>query len=71
MKKPKIYRFIKNSRLLASIKYIAQHHMHFDYTTSDPKYKTQLTFFERLRLRNKLLNYDIFDIFLDYQLVYT
>ena len=27
-------------------------------------------FLERLRLRNRLLSYDIFDIFLDYPLVY-
>ena len=39
-------------------------------TTSGPKYRTELTFFlERLRLRNMLLNDDIFDIFLDYPLV--
>ena len=35
-------------------------------TPSGLKYKIQLTFFwEKLRLQNMLLNYNIFDIFLD------
>ena len=32
--------------------------------------RSRWLFFEMLRLQNMLLNYDIFDIFLDYSLVY-
>ena len=40
-----------------------------NYTTSGPNIRLNWLLLERLMLQNKLLNHDIFDIFLDYTLV--